>query len=96
MLKFTWRWTKVGDKVLVHDRHNLERGLIPGVVAAANRIDRETRIGIRIVEDGETRFLWPSPLFVHPDPLDPAETCWICAEIDALAQSRAQTTENAA
>ena len=96
VLKFAWRWAKVDDKVLVHDLHNLERALIPGVVAVVKRVDRQTRLGIRIVENGETRFVWPGQLFVHPDPLDPAETCWICADNDVLDQSCAQTTENAA
>lgn len=96
MLKFAWRWAQVGDKVLLHDRHNLERALIPGVVEFVTRVDRQTRLGIRIGEDNETRFVWPTPLFVHPDPLDAAETCWICAENDALNQSRAETEETAA
>lgn len=81
MLKFAWRWADVGDKVLIHDRNKIERDLIPGVVAYVSRVSSVTTMGVRVVDEGVEKMIWPTPLFVHPDPLDPAETdCWICAE----------------
>ena len=80
MLRFAWRWAQVGDRVLVHDRENLERDLMNGVVAVVNRVNHDTSIGIKLDDNGETQWLWPTPLFVHPSPLDPDESCWICKE----------------
>ncbi len=91
MLSFAWRWAKVGDEVLIHDRHNVERDLIPGVVAFVTKAKRVTTIGVRLVDHGVEKVIWPTPLFVHPNPLDPNEVgCWICEENDARRSLRPQ------
>lgn len=83
MLSFAWRWASVGNKVLIHDRHDVDRDLIPGVIAYVSRVDQVTKIGVRVVDKGVEKMLWPTPLFVHPDPLDPNELgCWICKAND--------------
>lgn len=80
MMRYAWRWAEVGDKVLVHDREHLERDLLAGVVAVVKRDKQHHSIGIRVDDNGQNRWVWPTPLFVHPDPLDPDESCWICDE----------------
>ncbi len=92
MLKFAWRWMKVGDRVLVHDRHNLERDLMPGVVEHVTRLDGQTGIGVRLSGESEPRYLWPTPLFVHPDPLDADEQCRICDENDERTPASASAS----
>jgi hypothetical protein len=96
MLSFAWRWSKVGDKVLIHDRHNVERELLPGVVAYATRAKRVTTIGVRLMDNGVEKMIWPTPLFVHPDPLDPNEVgCWICEENNARTSPHPQSEKTA-
>ena len=80
MLNFAWRWAEVGDNVLLHDRYHPERDLMSGVIAVVNRVKGDTSIGVRVDENGITRWVWPTPLFLHPAPLDPAESCRICDE----------------
>ena len=89
MLKFAWRWAEVGDAVLVHDRDDIERDLMPGVISVANRNKSDTSIGVRVDDNGETRWVWPTPLFMHPRPLDPEESCWICDQNSARKKEAA-------
>lgn len=90
MLRFAWRWAAVGEQVLVHDREHPERDLMNGIVAVAKRVKHDTTIGIKVDDNGETRWVWPTPLFVHPNPLDPNESCWICEENAARTSAGVQ------
>ena len=83
MLKFAWRWARVGDAVLVHDRRAPHKGLQPGTVAFNERVEGITRLGVRIAENGSYRIVWPAQACVHPDPLDVNESCTTCLEAAA-------------
>lgn len=85
MLKFAWRWAKVGDNVLVHDRQHPEAGLLSGVVDTVRRDPHSTQLGIRVGENGTSRVIWPGQACIHPDPLDPDESCTMCARHGATA-----------
>ena len=78
MLKFAWRWARVGDPVLVHDRNHPEKGLLKGIVTYVQRNNRITQLGVRITDNDNSRVIWPAQACVDPDPLDPDESCWTC------------------
>lgn len=78
MLRFAWRWSQIGDVVVVHDSQTSPKELVGGVVAFVERQDQVTRVGIRLTEDGVDRVVWPSRFDVHPDPFDQGERCIRC------------------
>ena len=88
-MKFAWRWAQVGDPVLVHDRNDIERDLMPGVIAVVKRDRSNMSIGVRVEDGDETRLVWMTSLFMHPRPLDPEESCWICDQNNALKKKAA-------
>lgn len=79
MLSFAWRWCQAGDRVLVH-RDGKTTALQPGVVTFAERPPPKTFVSIRLDGDDSAR-VYADPSRVHPDPLDPEESCSLCEPI---------------
>lgn len=90
MLKFAWRWSQIGDAVFVHDRNDIERDLMPGVIAAVDRDRSDVSIGVKVDDGDGPRWVWMTPLFMHPRPLDSEESCWICDQNDARKKEAAR------
>lgn len=87
MLRFAWRWIRRGDRVLVHDIDDQDTPLRPGVVTHVERGRSGTRAGIRLDPVDENPVVWMPSVYVHPDPLDPEESCPMCDHRNAHADA---------
>lgn len=79
VLQPQWNALKVGDAVHVHDDTG---ALVPAVVtmvtATATDAGGSNEVTVRVEDGDECFYLWPSEADVHPDPVEPSESCAHC------------------
>ncbi|HEX7166401.1 MAG TPA: hypothetical protein VF230_05400 [Acidimicrobiales bacterium] len=80
MMRYEWNTLRVGDAVFVHVAD--EGGqLVSGTVAfvKASPVDDGTNdVGVRVVSDDETSYVWPSMEELHGDPVAVGDACPQC------------------
>ena len=87
MMKDQWNSLRVGDAVNVHGD---DGGLVVGTVAFVTSEEASgnpNAIGIRVADDDETYYVWPSLADVHAEPVDLTEACVHCRLLHAEAAS---------
>jgi len=93
MFVFQWNSMRVGDRVMVHDDHDADLALSPGVVQYVETPEQGANdVTIRL--DGDpSRLVRPRRHAVHILPLDRRFSCWRCDDIPANSSHWANSSD---
>ena len=79
MQQSQWNTLRVGDAVHVHaESGELLAAIVTMVTSAAPGDGVSNEVTVRVEEDDECFYLWPSEADVHGDPVEMSESCVHC------------------
>lgn len=90
MLRHQWNSLEVGDSVFVHTNGGRLVAATVAFVAdggstgTADGDAAANTVGVRLDDGDETYYTWPSPAYVHTDPVEMIESCVHCRLLRTL------------